>query len=43
MTELLKIEFGWGTLKVNDIIGYVPKVISKEDFKNITGQEFEEG
>lgn len=43
MTELLKIEFGWGTMKTSDIVGYVPRVISKEDFKDITGQEFKEG
>lgn len=43
MTALLKMEFGWGTLKVSDIVGYVPMIISAEDFKDITGQEYKEG
>ncbi|USQ67639.1 XkdX family protein [Companilactobacillus allii] len=40
MINLLKMEFGWGTLKKEDITGYIPSVISKEDFKAITGDEF---
>lgn len=42
MTEVLKIEFGWGTLKASDIVGYVPMIISAEDYKYITGQEYQE-
>lgn len=42
MIELLKMEFGWGTLKAADIVGYVPMVISKDDYKYITGQEYQE-
>lgn len=42
MTELLKMEFGWGTLKATDIVGYVPMIISKDDYKYITGQEYQE-
>lgn len=42
MRELLKIEFGWGTLKASDIVDYVPIVISVEDYKYITGQEYQE-
>lgn len=42
MTELLKIEFGWGTLKASDIVDYVPIIISVEDYKYITGQEYQE-
>ena len=42
MIGLLKMEFGWGTLKKEDIIGYVPSIISKDDFKNITGDEYTE-
>ena len=42
MTEALKIEFGWGTLKASDIVDYVPIVISVEDYKYITGQEYQE-
>ncbi|CAJ2235085.1 hypothetical protein CPR18618_PPKEINIP_00918 [Companilactobacillus paralimentarius] len=41
MTEALKIEFGWGTLKASDIVDYVPIVISPEDYKYITGQEYQ--
>lgn len=41
MTELLKMEFGWGTLKASDIVDYVPIVISVEDYKYITGQEYQ--
>lgn len=40
MTELLKMEFGWGTLKASDIVGYVPIVISKDDYKEITGEDY---
>lgn len=40
MVSLLKMEFGWGTLKKEDITGYVPLIISKEDFKTITGEEY---
>ncbi|MFC6324050.1 XkdX family protein [Companilactobacillus baiquanensis] len=40
MIGLLKMEFGWGTLKKEDIIGYVPLIISKDDFKDITGEEY---
>lgn len=42
MRELLKIEFGWGTMKESDIIGYVPMIISADDYKYITGQEYQE-
>lgn len=42
MTELLKMEIGWGTLKASDIVDYVPIVISVEDYKYITGQEYQE-
>ena len=41
MIGLLKMEFGWGTLKKEDIIGYVPIVISVDDYKYITGQEYQ--
>lgn len=41
MTEALKIEFGWGTLKASDIVDYVPIVISVKDYKYITGQEYQ--
>lgn len=41
MAELLKIEFGWGTMKESDIIGYVPMIISADDYKYITGQEYQ--
>ena len=40
MTELLKMEIGWGTLKASDIVGYVPIVISEADYKEITGQDY---
>lgn len=45
MTALLKMEFGWGTLKAEDIVGYVPIVISEDDYKEITGEDYkkEEG
>lgn len=42
MRELLKIEFGWGTMKESDIFDYVPRVISKDDYKYIAGQEYQE-
>ena len=42
MRELLKIEFGWGTLKASDIVDYVPMIISKDNYKYITGQEYQE-
>jgi len=42
MRELLKIEFGWGTMKKSDIVDYVPIVISFDDYKYITGQEYQE-
>lgn len=41
MIEALKIEFGWGTLKAADIVGYVPMVISKDDYKDITGEDYD--
>lgn len=41
MIELLKMEFGWGTLKAADIVGYVPMVISKDDYKDITGKDYD--
>ena len=41
MREALKIEFGWGTMKESDIVDYVPIVISVEDYKYITGQEYQ--
>ncbi|WP_125588555.1 XkdX family protein [Companilactobacillus jidongensis] len=41
MIELLKMEFGWGTLKTTDIVGYVPMVISKDDYKDITGEDYD--
>lgn len=41
MREALKIEFGWGTLKASDIVDYVPIVISPDDYKYITGQEYQ--
>jgi len=41
MTELLKMEFGWGTLKASDIVDYVPIVISVDDYKYITGQDYQ--
>lgn len=40
MTELLKMEFGWGTLKASAIVGYVPIVISEDDYKEITGEDY---
>lgn len=40
MTALLKMEFGWGTLKAEDIVGYVPMIISEADYKDITGQDY---
>ena len=40
MAELLKMEIGWGTLKAEDIVGYVPIVISEADYKYITGQDY---
>ncbi|GEO64022.1 XkdX family protein [Companilactobacillus nantensis] len=43
MVNLLKMEIGWGTLKAEDIVSYVPIVISKDDYKNITGEDFKEG
>ncbi|PMD70245.1 XkdX family protein [Companilactobacillus nuruki] len=42
MIGLLKMEFGWGTLKATDIVGYVPMIISTDDYKDITGQEYQE-
>ena len=42
MRELLKIEFGWGTMKESDIIGYVPMIVSADDYKYITGQDYQE-
>ncbi|HIY92342.1 MAG TPA: XkdX family protein [Candidatus Companilactobacillus pullicola] len=42
MIEALKIEFGWGTLKATDIVDYVPMIISKDNYKYITGQEYQE-
>jgi len=41
MRELLKIEFGWGTMKESDIVDYVPIVISFDDYKYITGHEYQ--
>ncbi|MFD1418471.1 XkdX family protein [Companilactobacillus keshanensis] len=41
MIGLLKMEFGWGTLKAADIVGYVPMVISKDDYKDITGKDYD--
>lgn len=41
MRELLKIEFGWGTMKESDIVDYVPIVISFDDFKYITGHDYQ--
>lgn len=43
MVTLLKMEIGWGTLKAEDIVGYVPIVISKDEYKTITGEEYKEG
>ncbi|WP_338231674.1 XkdX family protein [Companilactobacillus muriivasis] len=43
MINLLKMEIGWGTLKAEDIVSYVPIVISAEDYKTITGEEYKEG
>ncbi|WP_125589796.1 XkdX family protein [Companilactobacillus jidongensis] len=40
MVNLLKMEIGWGTLKAEDIVGYVPIVISKDDYKEITGEDY---
>lgn len=41
MIELLKMEFGWGTLKASDIVDYVPMIISKDDYKYITGEDYD--
>lgn len=43
MTALLKMEFGWGTLKAKDIVGYVPAIISEADYKEITGEDYVKG
>ncbi|WP_338213897.1 XkdX family protein [Companilactobacillus muriivasis] len=40
MVNLLKMEIGWGTLKVEDIVSYVPIVISANDYKTITGKDY---
>ena len=41
MRELLKIEFGWGTMNDSDIVDYVPIVISYDDYKYITGHDYQ--
>lgn len=43
MVNLLKMEIGWGTLKAEDIESYVPIVISADDYKTITGEDYKEG
>lgn len=44
MIELLKTEVQiWKTLKAEDIKIYVPTVFTQDDFKTITGEDFEEG
>lgn len=41
MRELLKIQFGWGTMHDSDIVDYVPIVISYDDYKYITGHDYQ--